>query len=196
MFRAISPFVHIFIKWCLIKQGQFVFIWLENTEVHDNVESSRVSSACLWVYSPLLDLGRFFNFLILYRVSRTPWIGDQPVARPIPTHRTTQTQNKRTHTSLLRVGFQSTIPAFERAKTSSCLRPRGHCFDRSKLCSYLRSISQFIHISSWNGASFRTGETSSGGDHGSLQPANILPILLHIFSIWEAGWNQKMAEHL
>jgi hypothetical protein len=38
----------------------------------------------------------FFSFLILYTVGRTPWTGDRPVARPLPTHRTTQTQNKRT----------------------------------------------------------------------------------------------------
>jgi hypothetical protein len=30
-------------------------------------------------------------------IGRTPWASDQPVARPLPTHRTTQTQNKRTH---------------------------------------------------------------------------------------------------
>jgi hypothetical protein len=54
----------------------------------------------LWLYSPLLGLGRFFIFLILYAVGGTPWTGDQPVARLLPTHRTTQTQNKRTHTSM------------------------------------------------------------------------------------------------
>jgi hypothetical protein len=37
-----------------------------------------------------------FSFLILYTVGRTPWTGDQPVARPLPTHTTTQTQNKHT----------------------------------------------------------------------------------------------------
>jgi hypothetical protein len=47
----------------------------------------------------LFDLRRFFSFLILYTVDRTPWTGDQPVARPLPTHRTTQTQNKSTQTS-------------------------------------------------------------------------------------------------
>jgi hypothetical protein len=47
----------------------------------------------LRLYSSLLDLGRFFSFLILYTVGRTPWKEDQPVARPLPTHRTTQTQN-------------------------------------------------------------------------------------------------------
>jgi hypothetical protein len=45
-------------------------------------------------------LAVFFSFLILYTVGRTPWIGDQPVARPLPTYRTTQTE-----TSMPRVGF-------------------------------------------------------------------------------------------
>jgi hypothetical protein len=42
----------------------------------------------------LLGLGRFFSFSILNTVGRTPWKGDQPVAMPLPAHRTTQTQNK------------------------------------------------------------------------------------------------------
>jgi hypothetical protein len=33
----------------------------------------------------LLDLRRFFGFLILYTVGRIPWTGDQPGARPLPT---------------------------------------------------------------------------------------------------------------
>jgi hypothetical protein len=41
----------------------------------------------------LVDLGRFFfQFLNVYTVSRTPWKGDQPDARPLPTNRTTQTE--------------------------------------------------------------------------------------------------------
>jgi hypothetical protein len=44
-------------------------------------------------------------------------MGNQPVARPLPTHRTTQTQNKRTQTSMPQVGFEPTIPVFEWAKT-------------------------------------------------------------------------------
>jgi hypothetical protein len=34
--------------------------------------------------------------LILYTISRTPWIVDQPVARPLPTCITAQAQNKST----------------------------------------------------------------------------------------------------
>jgi hypothetical protein len=58
-----------------------------------------------------------FSFLIFYTVGRTPQTGDQPVARPLPTHRTAQTQNKRTQTSMPRVGFEPMAPVFERAKT-------------------------------------------------------------------------------
>jgi hypothetical protein len=48
-------------------------------------------------------------------------MGDQPAAGPLPAHRTTQTQNKRTQTSMPRVGFEPTIPVFERAKTVHAL---------------------------------------------------------------------------
>jgi hypothetical protein len=54
---------------------------------------------------------------LFYAVGRTPWTGDQPVARPLPTHRAMQTQNKCTQTSMPRVGFEPKIPVFERAKT-------------------------------------------------------------------------------
>jgi hypothetical protein len=74
-----------------------------------------------WLYSPLLGPGRFFNFVILHTVGRTPWTWDQLVARPLPTHRTTQAQNKRTQTYMPQVGFEPTIPVLERAKTVHAL---------------------------------------------------------------------------
>jgi hypothetical protein len=49
--------------------------------------------------------------------SRTPWKGDWPVARPLPTHRTTQTEQTHMH----REGFERTTPLFERAKTVHAL---------------------------------------------------------------------------
>jgi hypothetical protein len=58
---------------------------------------------------------------LFYTVGRTPWTRDQPVARPLPTHRTTQTQNKGTQTSMPWVGFEPMIPAFERMKTVHAL---------------------------------------------------------------------------
>jgi hypothetical protein len=58
---------------------------------------------------------QLFEFLNPYTVDRTHWTGDQPVARPLPTHKT-QTQNKRTQTFIPRVGFEPSIPVFERVK--------------------------------------------------------------------------------
>jgi hypothetical protein len=60
---------------------------------------------------------QLFQFLNLYTVGRTPWTGDQPVARPLPTHRTTKIQKKHTQTSMPQVEFEPTILMLERAKT-------------------------------------------------------------------------------
>jgi hypothetical protein len=72
---------------------------------------------------PLWTLGAFSIFN-LYTVGRTPRMGGQSAWRPLPTHRTTQTQNKRTQTSIPRVGFKPRIPVFDQAKTV-------HALDRS-----------------------------------------------------------------
>jgi hypothetical protein len=63
----------------------------------------------LSIHSPLFDLWIFFSLLIFYTVGRTPWTGDQPVARTL----SAQLQNKRTQTSMAQV--------FERAKTVHAL---------------------------------------------------------------------------
>jgi hypothetical protein len=86
----------------------------------------------------LLDLGSCFSFLIFYTVGRTPWTGDQPVARPLPAHRTAQIQNKRTQKSMPQVGFEPTIPVFERAKTV-------HALDRAATVIGCRKYSQWIY---------------------------------------------------
>jgi hypothetical protein len=39
----------------------------------------------------------FSSVIIFYTDDRAPWASDKPVTRPLPTHRTTQTQNKRIH---------------------------------------------------------------------------------------------------
>jgi hypothetical protein len=91
----------------------------------------------LCLYSHFLGRGRFFSFLILYTVGWAPWTGDQPVARPLFAHRTTQKQNKHTQTSISRVGFEPTIPVFELAKTV-------HALDRAAteigICVFLALI--------------------------------------------------------
>jgi hypothetical protein len=77
-------------------------------------------SILLWLYNPLFDLHLFSSFLIFFIADRTLWTGDQPFARSLPTHRTTQTQNIHTQTSIPQVAFEPTIPVFERAKTLDC----------------------------------------------------------------------------
>jgi hypothetical protein len=84
---------------------------------------------------PLLQFRNLF-----YTDGRTPWTGDQPVARPLPTHRTTQTQNKRTQTSMPQVGLEPTIPVFERASTV-------HALDLA--ATVIRTVC-FTSLHSWN----------------------------------------------
>jgi hypothetical protein len=81
--------------------------------------------ACLWLYSLLLGLSPFFSFLIFYTAGRTPWAEDQPVARPLPEYRTTQTHNKRTYIHASS-GIRTQDPNVWAGEDSSCLRPRGH----------------------------------------------------------------------
>jgi hypothetical protein len=74
-----------------------------------------------WLYSPLLGPGLFFSFVIVFTDCRIPWTSDQPVSKPLPTHRTAQTVKTHTQTSMPWVGFDPMIPAFERAKTVHAL---------------------------------------------------------------------------
>jgi hypothetical protein len=77
-----------------------------------------------WFYSPLGSWPLVFQFHGHFIDGRTPWTSDQLVVRSLPKHRTTQTQNKRTQTSILWVGFEPPIPASKRAK-------RVHALDSS-----------------------------------------------------------------
>jgi hypothetical protein len=53
------------------------------------------------------------HFLNSKTLGRTPWTGDQSVARPLPKQDNTNAEQ----TSMPLVGFEPTIPVFERAKT-------------------------------------------------------------------------------
>jgi hypothetical protein len=44
------------------------------------------------IYRPFVGPWPLFSFLMFYTVGKTPWTGDQPVARPLHAHRTTQTE--------------------------------------------------------------------------------------------------------
>jgi hypothetical protein len=129
-------------SWCLV-QGVLLAVYIgsriwKNAKAQQRVIQTYLSSY-LWLYSLLLGLGRFFRLLILCTVGRTPWTGDKPAARPLPTHGTTQTQNKCTHTSMPWLGFEPTIPVFQRAK-------RVHALDHAATVIGCRAIIQFNSI--------------------------------------------------
>jgi hypothetical protein len=69
----------------------------------------------------------FFSFFILYTVGRTPSKGDQPVARPLPTHRTTQKRINAHNTDIHALsGIRTHDPSVRASEDSSCLSPRCH----------------------------------------------------------------------
>jgi hypothetical protein len=76
------------------------------------------------MHSRLLDLGRFFCFVVFF----TEMVGllGQGISpsQGRYLHTGQHKQNKRTETSIPQVGFEPTIPVFERAKTV-------HALDRS-----------------------------------------------------------------
>jgi hypothetical protein len=106
------------------------------------IETSLSLSLSLYDYIYMviyfLDLGRFFNFLLLYSASRTPWTGDHHFERPLPTHRTTETENKCTQTFMLQLGYEPKIQVFERAKTV-------HAFDRAATVICLKTCTIGIY---------------------------------------------------
>jgi hypothetical protein len=56
------------------------------------------SSYLQWLFQPVQGPNLLFSSVIIFQRGRAPWRSDQPVVRSLPTHRTAQTQNKRTHT--------------------------------------------------------------------------------------------------
>jgi hypothetical protein len=81
---------------------------------------------------------------------RTPWTGDQPLARPLPTQDNTTHKHADTH------------PCPEQVVDSTCLRPLGHwdrhwiciyvfTFMYRCLCMYYRMLSYFTisHLNEW-----------------------------------------------
>jgi hypothetical protein len=101
-----------FSKMSLIKDLYvfYVFTTLIRIAFICFIHSSMALQLCVGPWS-------IFTLVILYTVGRTSWTGDQAVARPLSTHRTVQTQNKRTQISMPWVGFEPTIPTLERMRT-------------------------------------------------------------------------------
>jgi hypothetical protein len=78
--------------------------------------------------STLWSIGLISQFLDHFTDGRTAWTGDQLVARSLPKHRTTQTQNKRIHTPNIHAlcGIGTHDPGFRASEDSAYLRPLGY----------------------------------------------------------------------
>jgi hypothetical protein len=84
-----------------------------------------------------MKLSVSLQFTRSWTFGRTPWTGDQPVARPLPTRRTAQTQ-KNAHTLILNIhalsGSETHDHGFRASEDSTCLRPLGYR-DRQQFAS-------------------------------------------------------------
>jgi hypothetical protein len=69
----------------------------------------------------------FYNFLITQTVDRTPWVADQPAAKPLPT---TNSINANINASS---GIGTRDPSVGVDEGSSYLRPRSHCISLHKI---------------------------------------------------------------
>jgi hypothetical protein len=92
-----------------------------------------------WHYSPLLGPRLFFSFVIsfIHTVEHLERVISP--SQSLYLHTGQHKHNKCIQTSILWVGFEPTIPAFERAKTVDSLRPRGDC-DRLHTWEYITYI--------------------------------------------------------
>jgi hypothetical protein len=80
------------------------------------------------------------QFLDHFTGGRTPWTSDQLVARPLPKHRTIQTQNKHIHTPNIHAlcGIRTHDPGFRASEDNSCLRPLGYRDRQVHACTEYR----------------------------------------------------------
>jgi hypothetical protein len=108
-----------------------VYVSLLITAREREIECGEISLVTLlleWFYS-LCGPWPLFQFPDLFTIGRTPWTSDQHVPRPLPKHRTTQTQNKCTQyctdTHALS-GIRTHDPSVRASEDSSRPRPRGH----------------------------------------------------------------------
>jgi hypothetical protein len=101
--------------------------------------SSRVSEFCfVWYYTiclsiygstTLVDLGRFFSFLI--HTQSEDSLDGGSARRKAATYTQNKTNTEKTHTDIhASSGIGTHDPSFRASEDSSCLTPRGHCDGR------------------------------------------------------------------
>jgi hypothetical protein len=81
-----------------------------------------------FLFAPIWEHRADFSVSWSFTYGRTPWTGDQLVARPLPTHGTTQTQKKHIHTPNIHALclIRTHDHGFRVSENSSCLRPLGY----------------------------------------------------------------------
>jgi hypothetical protein len=117
----------------------------------------------------LIQVSRFsFILLIISQTDRTPWTSGWPVARPLPKHRTTQTQKKKTHTDT-----KHPCPEWDS-------NPRSRLSERAKTVHALdRSTTVTGRLASTMAISLRQG---SGSAHLAQYSPNVRarPVCKHV----------------
>jgi hypothetical protein len=110
--------------------------WLAVSRRSVIFETSSIPVAPTWSIAHRWNTSFHFNFLTAYTAGRTPRTGNQAFSRPLPTHRTTQIQSRRTQTSMPWVEFEPMIPVFEREKTFHALDRAGNVIGYSWIINY------------------------------------------------------------
>jgi hypothetical protein len=122
--RYISTVIFNCTGFCYI---HYWFKWVQNINIRWRqgwrpffYTSKRCCNTIYFLSMAIQPFGPWLLFQFLnpiYTVGRIPWMGNQPVANPLPTYRTTQPQNKRTEISVPRTHD----PTVRAGEDGSCL---------------------------------------------------------------------------
>jgi hypothetical protein len=89
-------------------------------------------------------LTRFTNLILYIHSSRALWMGDQPIARPVPTQESTTLKDEKKHEWL----EQDSNPQFQYPSGQGlCLRPQGQCVRRPFSISNVKQVSRVSSVS-------------------------------------------------
>jgi hypothetical protein len=118
----------IFLKFCMQIKGQPQPLTATFFRFHSSSSFylSIYLSIYLWLYSPLLGLGRFFNFLFFYTISRTPWAEISP-SQDLYLHTRQHKHGINAHRHPCLEWNSTQDPSVRAGEDSSCLRRLGHC---------------------------------------------------------------------
>jgi hypothetical protein len=142
VFYMISTFWHVSVR-STNYVDRFVSYCEADLSIYLSIYLSILSIQSIYGSTALVGLGRFFSFLIY--TQSVGLLGRGPVRRKAAIYTQNNTnKNKRTQTSMPRVGFVPTIPVFERTKTVHALDRAASCDQQmSSRYHYVRSINSF-----------------------------------------------------